>query len=165
MTRQGRIRLDETPPTSPHSLTHPEPNLENGAERSSSIDPKMSPARLLQDSTVQQRTITWIAISYGSASGLLSGMCLLFAKSGVELLLLSFAGHNQFWRWESWILVLGLVIFALLQVRPRPLKSCRRAYSVLMVRQLWYLHKSLILADPTLVCPREFPLPIRAASY
>ncbi|KAB5589790.1 hypothetical protein CTheo_6768 [Ceratobasidium theobromae] len=136
LTRQGRIRLDETPPTSPHSLTHPEPNLENGAERSSSIDPKMSPARLLQDSTVQQRTITWIAISYGSASGLLSGMCLLFAKSGVELLLLSFAGHNQFWRWESWILVLGLVIFALLQ--------------------LWYLHKSLILADPTLVCPLAF---------
>jgi len=60
-------------------------------------------------------------------------MCLLFAKSGVELLLLTLRGKNQFWRWEAWCLVLGLVAFALLQ--------------------LWYLHKGLILADPTIVCP------------
>jgi hypothetical protein len=60
-------------------------------------------------------------------------MCLLFAKSGVELLILTLGGNNQFWRWESWVLVLGLIIFALLQ--------------------LWYLHKALVLADPTLVCP------------
>jgi magnesium transporter len=65
-------------------------------------------------------------------------MCLIFAKSGVELLLLTLEGHNQFNRWETWILVLGLGIFALLQ--------------------LWYLHKSLVLADPTLVCPREYYL-------
>jgi hypothetical protein len=63
-------------------------------------------------------------------------MCLLFAKSGVELLLLTLTGQNQFWRWEAWTLVLGLVVFALLQ--------------------LWYLHKALVLADPTLVCPREY---------
>lgn len=62
-------------------------------------------------------------------------MCLLFAKSGVELLLLTLTGKNQFGRWEAWVLVLGLIIFALLQ--------------------LWYLHKALILADPTLVCPCE----------
>lgn len=79
------------------------------------------------------RTRLWLAISYASFSGILSGMCLLFAKSGVELLLLTVQGDNQFWRWESWVLVLGLVVFALLQ--------------------LWYLHKGLILADPTLVCP------------
>lgn len=60
-------------------------------------------------------------------------MCLLFAKSGVELLLLTLGGKNQFWRWEAWVLVLGLIVFALLQ--------------------LWYLHKALVLADPTLVCP------------
>lgn len=60
-------------------------------------------------------------------------MCLLFAKSGVELLLLTLRGQNQFWRWQAWVLVLGLCVFALLQ--------------------LWYLHKALILADPTLVCP------------
>ncbi|KAJ2920207.1 hypothetical protein MD484_g230, partial [Candolleomyces efflorescens] len=77
-----------------------------------------------------------VAISYASFSGILSGMCLIFAKSGVELLLLTLAGSNQFWRWEAWVLLVGLGIFALLQ--------------------LWYLHKALILADPTLVCPSAF---------
>ena len=65
-------------------------------------------------------------------------MCLLFAKSGVELLLLTLGGSNQFWRWQAWVLLLGLVAFALLQ--------------------LWYLHKALILADPTIVCPRAYAL-------
>ncbi|KAJ3750414.1 hypothetical protein DFH05DRAFT_1467153 [Lentinula detonsa] len=82
------------------------------------------------------RTRLTLAISYASFSGIISGMCLLFAKSGVELLLLTVQGQNQFWRWQSWILILSLIIFALLQ--------------------LWYLHKGLILADPTLVCPSAF---------
>ncbi|KAJ7487594.1 hypothetical protein B0H11DRAFT_2014030 [Mycena galericulata] len=82
------------------------------------------------------RTRLILAISYASFSGIISGMCLLFAKSGVELLLLTLGGNNQFWRWQAWALVLGLVVFALLQ--------------------LWYLHKALILADPTLVCPSAF---------
>ncbi|KAG5731735.1 hypothetical protein E4T56_gene835 [Termitomyces sp. T112] len=82
------------------------------------------------------RTRLLLAISYSSFSGIISGMCLLFAKSGVELLLLTLRGQNQFWRWQAWVLVLGLVVFALLQ--------------------LWYLHKALILADPTLVCPSAF---------
>ncbi|KAJ7630931.1 hypothetical protein FB45DRAFT_916960, partial [Roridomyces roridus] len=90
--------------------------------------------------TPEMRTINGtrlaLAISYASVSGILSGMCLLFAKSGVELLLLTLRGQNQFWRWQPWALVLGLVIFALLQ--------------------LWYLHKGLTLADPTLVCPSAF---------
>lgn len=66
-------------------------------------------------------------------------MCLVFAKSGVELLLVSINGNNQFWQWQAWMLILGLVAFALLQ--------------------LWYLHKALKLADPTIVCPREFCRP------
>ncbi|KAF8640532.1 hypothetical protein AX17_000194 [Amanita inopinata Kibby_2008] len=77
-----------------------------------------------------------LSISYASFSGILSGMCLLFAKSGVELLVLTIRGNNQFWRWQAWVLVLGLVMFALLQ--------------------LWYLHKALVLAGPTLVCPSAF---------
>ncbi|KAA1471486.1 hypothetical protein DENSPDRAFT_837497 [Dentipellis sp. KUC8613] len=80
------------------------------------------------------RTAMFLSLSYASHSGILSGMCLLFAKSGVELLLLTIGGDNQFWRWEAWMLLLGLVAFALLQ--------------------LWYLHRALILADPTIVCPR-----------
>lgn len=76
-----------------------------------------------------------VAISFASISGILSGMCLIFAKSGVELLMLTLGGKNQFYRWQAWILLLGLLIFALLQ--------------------LWYLHKGLVYADPTIVCPRE----------
>jgi len=83
-----------------------------------------------------QRTRLLLAVSYSSVSGILSGMCLLFAKSGVELLILTATGDNQFWRWEAWALVSGLVVFAVLQ--------------------LWYLHKSLILANPILVCPLAF---------
>lgn len=43
-------------------------------------------------------------------------MCLIFAKSAVELLVLTAAGSNQFGRWESWALVLALGVFGLLQV-------------------------------------------------
>jgi hypothetical protein len=127
-----------TPQIVPNSL--PEPVIN---ERSALLDrksPSPSPSLLFsklnnRDTVSIIRTRVLLAISYASFSGILSGMCLLFAKSGVELLLLTLSGKNQFWRWESWGLVLGLVIFALLQ--------------------LWYLHKALILANPTLVCPCE----------
>lgn len=79
------------------------------------------------------RTPVLLAISYASISGIISGMCLIFAKSGVELLLLTLGGDNQFGHWESWVLVFGLVTLALLQ--------------------MLYLHKALVLANPTLVCP------------
>ncbi|KAG8763475.1 hypothetical protein FRC11_003164 [Ceratobasidium sp. 423] len=135
LTRQeGRIRLEESVPT-PRPADQSELNINNDSERGPLLDPKPTPAELLQNSA-SQPSATWIAISYAFVSGLLSGMCLIFAKSGVELLVLTIEGHNQFWRWESWILVLGLGIFALLQ--------------------LWYLHKSLTYADPTLVCPLAF---------
>jgi hypothetical protein len=106
-----------------------------------SLSPSPSPSILfssIHDSPAVQRTRLLLALSYSSFSGIISGMCLLFAKSGVELLLLTLKGDNQFWRWESWTLVLGLGVFALLQ--------------------LWYLHKALTFADPTLVCPCEFSM-------
>ncbi|KAJ6610925.1 hypothetical protein B0H10DRAFT_400480 [Mycena sp. CBHHK59/15] len=103
------------------------------SSRSSSRSPRQ--ADTLEMRSIH-RTRLILAISYASFSGIISGMCLLFAKSGVELLLLTLRGQNQFWRWQAWVLVLGLVVFALLQ--------------------LWYLHKALILADPTLVCPSAF---------
>ncbi|KAJ6509529.1 hypothetical protein C8R47DRAFT_1099049 [Mycena vitilis] len=102
----------------------------------SSRSPSRSPRHAGPEMRAVHRTRLILAISYASFSGIISGMCLLFAKSGVELLLLTLGGHNQFWRWQAWVLVLGLVVFALLQ--------------------LWYLHKALILADPTLVCPSAF---------
>ena len=83
------------------------------------LDPKI---RSTTPESPQSRIPTLLAMSYSSMSGILSGMCLIFAKSGVELLLLTVAGYNQFNHWESWILVLGLIIFALLQVRCNDLK-------------------------------------------
>ena len=82
-----------------------------------------------------------LAGSYASFSGIISGMCLLFAKSGVELLILTIGGDNQFWRWQAWVLLISLGVCALLQ--------------------LWYMHKSLVLADPTVVCPCEWTCLIR----
>ncbi|KAF9056155.1 hypothetical protein BJ165DRAFT_1522098 [Panaeolus papilionaceus] len=114
----------------------------SSAERSQLLDrkPVQSTASSESDwrntTCPHQRTKLLLAISYASFSGIISGMCLIFAKSGVELLLLTWQGYNQFWRWESWILLILLGAFALLQ--------------------LWYMHKALVLADPTLVCPSAF---------
>lgn len=83
-----------------------------------------------------RRTCLGLAVAYGGASGTLSGACLLLAKSGVELLVLTIAGDNQFDRWQSWFLVVVMLLAALLQ--------------------LWYLNKSLRLASPPLVCPLAF---------
>lgn len=82
------------------------------------------------------RTPLLLALAYAAASGTLSGLCLIFAKSGVELLVLTFGGVNQFFSWEAWVLVGGLIIFAL--------------------GQLWYLNRGLRLADPAFVCPSAF---------
>lgn len=81
-------------------------------------------------------TILALAVAYSSASGTLSGMCLVIAKSGVDLLILSLQGRNQFSSWLSWFLVTVLFAAAILQ--------------------LWYLHKSLKLADPMLIAPLAF---------
>ncbi|KAG6898102.1 hypothetical protein C0992_005429 [Termitomyces sp. T32_za158] len=127
-SRRAGVLSTSLPPPSPIT----DANI--STERTPLLDPsKHSPASSLYhdpDPRSINRTRILLAISYSSFSGIISGMCLLFAKSGVELLLLTLQGQNQFWRWQSWILVLGLVVFALLQ--------------------LWYLHKALILADPTL---------------
>ncbi len=104
-------------------------------DRKSPQSPSLNLSKRDPDHRSINRTRLILAISYASFSGIISGMCLLFAKSGVELLLLTLRGDNQFWRWQAWVLVLGLVAFALLQ--------------------LWYLHKALVLASPTLVCPCE----------
>ena len=151
----GRIALpDDTPPLSPLIAPNTDPTIlttaatpnttvetheDNVTERSPLLDPKtsrassLSPPASLSSCISSSRTPLFVAMSYASFSGIISGMCLLLAKSGVELLVLTLAGKNQFWRWQAWVLVLGLGVCALLQ--------------------LWYMHKSLVLADPTLVCP------------
>src|SRR5436305_1499402 len=56
-----------------------------------------------------------LGISYGSVGGMISSQSLLFAKSGIELLLLSiFNCENQFDRPLSWFIVVALIVTALL---------------------------------------------------
>lgn len=70
-----------------------------------------------EEEVIVQRTQLGLSVAYGGASGTLSGACLLLAKSGVELLVLTFSGQNQFSRWQSWFLLLIMIIAALAQVR------------------------------------------------
>ncbi|KAF9786949.1 hypothetical protein BJ322DRAFT_1052867 [Thelephora terrestris] len=120
--------------TTTHIITETTPLI---VRKSNSRSPSISTSSTFAlSSSPKSRIPLLLSISYASASGILSGMCLLFAKSGVELLLLTIGGDNQFWRWQAWLLIVGLCAFALLQ--------------------LWYLHKALILENPTLVCPLAF---------
>ena len=84
-----------------------------GCSKESTVRP-----RLPQDRAEKMRL--WLGIAYGSASGTMSGLCLLFAKTGAELLILTVMGKNQFRRWESWMIVLALLVCALAQVRHLP---------------------------------------------
>lgn len=88
------------------------------------------------DRPAHRPTVLALAVVYSASSGSLSGICLLLAKSGVDLLIISMQGRNQFSSWTSWWLVVILLVAALMQ--------------------LWYLHKSLKLADPVLVAPLAF---------
>ena len=81
-------------------------------------------------------TVLALAVAYSATSGTLSGVCLLLAKSGVDLLVLTVRRNNQLSSPLSWMLISILLAAALLQ--------------------LWYLNKSLKLADPVLVCPLAF---------
>ncbi|GAA6035208.1 hypothetical protein JCM8097_006420 [Rhodosporidiobolus ruineniae] len=83
-----------------------------------------------------EQTRVWLAVAYGATSGTLSGLCLLFTKTGIELLILSVTGKNQFGHVEPWLIVATLLITELFQ--------------------LSYLNRALRLSGPTLVCPLAF---------
>jgi magnesium transporter len=53
----------------------------------------------------------------GCLSGLLSAHCLLLAKTAAELIILSIFTKNQFSQWQSWMILLGLLILELAQVK------------------------------------------------
>jgi hypothetical protein len=108
-----------SPVTSTHQNgDHNEAKMKGMKAHSSSIRP-----RLADDKAQQYRL--WLGIAYGSASGTLSGLCLLFAKTGIELLILTVMGNNQFKRWQSWMIVLALLVCELFQVN-LPLRSRER---------------------------------------
>ncbi|GAA5832940.1 hypothetical protein JCM11251_000539 [Rhodosporidiobolus azoricus] len=93
-----------------------------------------SPAALLARF---ERTRLWLAIAYGATSGTLSGLCLLFTKTGIELLILTVTGRgNQFGHLFPWLIILTLLLTELFQ--------------------LSYLNRALRLSGPTLVCPLAF---------
>ncbi|KAI5810832.1 magnesium transporter NIPA-domain-containing protein [Pyronema omphalodes] len=76
-------------------------------------------------------------ISYGAVSGILSADCLLLAKSASELLVRTIVdGVNQFNRWQSWVILIGLVSLAL--------------------TQLFYLHRGLKLCSTSVLYPFVF---------
>lgn len=76
-------------------------------------------------------------IGLSDNSGILSADCLLLAKSAVELLVRTIVDRvNQFNRWQSWMILLGLVTLAL--------------------TQLYYLHRGLKLCSTSVLYPLVF---------
>ncbi|KAG6186550.1 hypothetical protein E4U36_000544 [Claviceps purpurea] len=75
-------------------------------------------------------------IIYGVISGDVSAHALLFAKSAVELCIKTIGGSNQFAHWQSWAIVLCLILLAL--------------------GQLYYLHRGLKLVSTSVLYPLVF---------
>ncbi|KAF4635781.1 hypothetical protein G7Y89_g2306 [Cudoniella acicularis] len=76
-------------------------------------------------------------LAYGCISGILSAHSLLVAKSAVELLVRTIVDKvNQFNRWQSWAILIGLVTLAL--------------------TQLYFLHKGLKLVSTSVLYPLIF---------
>ena len=76
-------------------------------------------------------------MSYGSISAILSAHSLLVAKSAVELIVRTITDRrNQFNRWQSWVILLSLVILAL--------------------SQLYFLHRGLKLVSTSILYPFVF---------
>lgn len=115
--------------------------------------PPISPEALLARF---DKVRVWLAIGYGGISGTLSGLCLLFTKTGIELLILTIVGKNQFGHWESWMILLVLLACELFQVHSLSLFSLSCKSLTLFPPQLSYLNRALRLVGPTLVCPLAF---------
>ena len=76
-------------------------------------------------------------MAYGAVSGILSAHSLLVAKSAVELLVRTIVDrHNEFDRWQSWTILVGLLTLAL--------------------TQLYYLHRGLKLCSTSILYPFVF---------
>jgi hypothetical protein len=65
-----------------------------------------------------ERTRLIIGLAYGIVSGVLSGLCLLFAKTGIELLILTVVGQNQVCSEPSCTPPLAHVLCSLVDSRP-----------------------------------------------
>ncbi|KAI9486586.1 MAG: magnesium transporter NIPA-domain-containing protein [Benjaminiella poitrasii] len=78
----------------------------------------------------------WIGISYGVLSGNISSQSMLFAKSGIELIILSVNGDNQLQYPLTWFLLVMMILTGAMQ--------------------LYYLNKGLQLCDNMILIPVSF---------
>ena len=86
---------------------------------------------------LQSRVKVFRGMCYGSVSGILSAHSLLLAKSAVELTVRTVIdGSNQFNRWQSWVILLTMIVLAL--------------------TQLFYLHRGLKLCSTSVLYPFVF---------
>lgn len=125
-----------------HIETH---HLKTERPRSSSIS-SLSPGNLKRSFTQSlprhlQIRVTRLrlaqGLSYGLVSGILSAHSLLVAKSAVELLVRTIVDrNNQFNQFQSWLILLALLFFAL--------------------TQLYYLHLGLRLCSTSVLYPFVF---------
>ncbi|KAF2464827.1 uncharacterized protein BDR25DRAFT_271035 [Lindgomyces ingoldianus] len=91
--------------------------------------------RIYHRPTPRQRLLR--GLFFGCVSGILSAHSLLIAKSAVELLVRTIVDrHNEFNRWQSWMILLGLVFFAL--------------------SQLYFMHRGLKLCSTSVLYPLVF---------
>ncbi|KAF9428229.1 hypothetical protein BGZ94_003050 [Podila epigama] len=120
-----------------HSLSPQQQTYHQQHRRSNSSKyPKLLGGRALGKLS-SSRIKTMLGISYGCVGGMLSSQALLFAKSAIDMLILTIVeGKNQFESPLSWFLVIALVAAALLQ--------------------LYFLNKGLRLCDTVLLVPLSF---------
>lgn len=101
----------------------------------SSTHPQVSHSHLLP--ILQSRLKLICGMSYGFVSGVLSAHSLLLAKSAVELLVRTVVDRtNQFNRWQSWAILISMILLALIQ--------------------LFYLHRGLKLCSTSILYPFVF---------
>lgn len=102
---------------------------------SSSSRLKHSSVRHLQ--IIHSRVRLIRGMCFGLVSGILSAHTLLLAKSAVELLVRTIVDRsNQFNRWQSWIILIGMIMIAL--------------------TQLFFLHHGLKLCSTSILYPFVF---------
>ena len=102
---------------------------------SSSSRLKHSSVRHLQ--MIHSRVRLIRGMCFGLVSGILSAHTLLLAKSAVELLVRTIVDRsNQFNRWQSWVILIGMIMMAL--------------------TQLFFLHHGLKLCSTSILYPFVF---------
>ena len=104
-----------------------------------SSSPFMRQSRGIAYGCIRSVKMLYIKLVYAKLflSGILSAHSLLVAKSAVELLVRTIVDRiNQFGHWQSWVILLGLIILAL--------------------SQLYFLHRGLKLCSTSVLYPLVF---------